>query len=124
MTHRIFVFIAAAIALASAARLTLGQSSQSRTPQMRSLDSKEVVHRGEAVFKLRCAICHYAASTEKKIGPGLRGISERERLSNGQRVDSMTMTRVIQNGGKDMPPMRAQITDAQLRDLLAYLRTL
>jgi len=31
---------------------------------------------------------------------------------------------LIVNGGKDMPPMREQLTDSQIRDLLAYLRTL
>ena len=129
MTRRIFASIAPAALLAGAASLALAQAqsqpqSQTRAPQMRSLDSKETIHRGEAVFKTRCAICHYAGSTEKKIGPGLRGIGEREHFSNGQRVDSASLTRIIQNGGTDMPPLRAQISDAQLRDLLAYLRTL
>lgn len=123
MTRRIAIFFAAALALAVAASPAPGQS-QSRTPEMRALDSKDTIRRGEAVFKQRCAICHYAASTEKKIGTGLRGIGERERFSNGQRVDSATMTRIIENGGKNMPPLRGQITDAQMRDLLAYLRTL
>ena len=124
MRQRIFVFIAAAaFALSGATSFARGQS-QSRQPGMSSLDSKDTIHRGEAVFKTRCAVCHYASSNEKKIGPGLHGISHRERLSNGHRVDSTTLTRIIESGGKDMPPLRGQISDAQMRDLLAYIRSL
>jgi cytochrome c len=123
MKRSIFVFIAAAFTLVGATSFGRGQN-QSHQPGMSSLDSKDTIHRGEAVFKTRCAVCHYASSSEKKIGPGLHGISRRERLSNGQRVDSTTLTRIIEGGGKDMPPLRGQISDAQMRDLLAYIRSL
>jgi cytochrome c len=98
--------------------------AQSRPPEMRAQDTKAMVDRGEDIFKGRCEICHFAASSEKKVGPGLRGLMKGGKRGTPQRWDTAAVTRVIQNGGKDMPGFRAEINEAQLRDLLAYLRTL
>jgi cytochrome c len=91
---------------------------------MRPTDSKESIARGESVYKSHCAICHFAASTEKKIGPGLKGLSKRVKFADGTRNDNQNLVKLIENGGKNMPQSRENISDAQLRDLLAYLRTL
>lgn len=99
-------------------------TAQNHKPDMRPTDSKESIARGESVYKSHCAICHFAASTEAKIGPGLRGFSKRIKFADGTRNDNQNLVKLIQNGGKNMPPLRANISDAQLRDLLAYLRTL
>ncbi len=40
------------------------------------------------------------------------------------RWDTAAVTRIIQIGGKDMPGFHGEISDAQMRELLAYLRTL
>jgi cytochrome c len=98
--------------------------AQSRPSEMRPRDSKETADRGAAVFQNRCEICHFAASSEKKVGPGLRGLMKNGKRGAAPRWDTAAVTRVIQNGGKDMPGFRVEINDAQLRDLLAYLRTL
>jgi cytochrome c len=111
----------AATSLVVLSGVIAGQTSK---PDMRGTDSKEVVSRGEAVYKGHCAICHYAASTEKKIGPGLKGLSKRARFADGTKIDTQSLTRVIQKGGKNMPPLRDDLTDAQIRDLLAYMRGL
>jgi mono/diheme cytochrome c family protein len=58
------------------------------------------------------------------VGPGLRGLMKNGKRGAAPRWDTAAVTRVIQNGGKDMPGFRVEINDAQLRDLLAYLRTL
>src|SRR5439155_5310621 len=44
--------------------------------------------RGKQVFEQKCAMCHFADSDQKKIGPGLKGISKREigRASCRERV--------------------------------------
>jgi cytochrome c len=98
--------------------------AQSKPSEMRPRDTKETADRGAAVFQCRCAICHFAESTEKKVGPGLRGLMKNGKRGAAPRWDAAAVTRVIQNGGKDMPGFRGEINDAQLRDLLAYLRTL
>jgi len=83
-----------------------------------------MVDHGEAIFKEQCAVCHFAHSAEKKIGPGLRGITKRGHFSDGTWANTPNLTRWIQSGGKNMPGFRAQLSDAQIHDLLAYLRTL
>ena len=99
-------------------------TAQNHKLEMRPTDSKESIARGESVYKSRCAICHFAASTEKKIGPGLKGLSKRVKFADGTRNDNQNLVKLIENGGKNMPQSRENISDAQLRDLLAYLRTL
>ncbi len=98
--------------------------AQTHVPEMRPTDSRVAVSRGESVYKSHCAICHFAASTETKIGPGLRGLPKRAKFADGTRNDNQSLVKLIQNGGKNMPPLREDLSDAQLRDLLAYLRTL
>jgi len=98
--------------------------AQTRKTEMRPADTKEAVERGESVFKSHCAICHFAASTEKKIGPGLKELPKRPKFGDGTKNDNQSLTKLIQNGGKNMPPLHEDLTDAQIRDLLAYLRTL
>jgi len=99
-------------------------AAQTRKTEMSPVDSKEAIARGQAVYKAHCSICHFAGNTEVKIGPGLKGLSKRAKFADGTRNDAPSLTRLIETGGKNMPPLRADLTDAQVRDLLAYLRTL
>lgn len=98
--------------------------AQSKPAEMRPRDTKEMADRGAVVFQNHCEICHFAASSEKKVGPGLRNLMKSGKRGAPSRWDTAAVTRVIQNGGKDMPAFRTEINEAQLRDLLAYLRTL
>ena len=97
---------------------------QSHPTEMHAPDTKTMVSHGEAIFNEHCAICHFAASSEKKIGPGLRGITKRGRFSDGTWANTPNLTRWVQSGGKNMPGYRKELSDAQIQDLLAYLRTL
>jgi len=112
------------VILALAISATAWPQAQTRFPEMHAPDSKAMVEHGEAVFKDRCAICHFAASSEKKIGPGLRAITKRGKFSDGTWANTPNLTRWIQSGGKNMPGYRGELSDAQIHDLLAYLRTL
>jgi mono/diheme cytochrome c family protein len=80
--------------------------------------------RGQALFNERCAICHYDQSTAQKMGPGLKGIYARGQFANGRKVDDAAMIRWIENGGKDMPPMKDTLKPGEIRALVSYLRTL
>ncbi len=80
--------------------------------------------RGRQIYAQKCEICHYSASVEKKIGPGLVGLMKRERFRDGMKADDENLRRVIERGGKDMPGYRNSLKPAQIRDLIAYVKTL
>ena len=82
------------------------------------------IARGLIAYNDRCAICHFSESDARKVGPGLKGIYKRGKFGDGGRVDDATIEYRILNGGKDMPPFRSVLTSSQVRDLVAYLKTL
>ncbi len=79
---------------------------------------------GKVVFDHKCEACHFDLSSEKKIGPGLAGLMKRAKFKNGMSADEYHLRRVIDRGGKDMPPFRGLLTEKQIRDLVAYVKTL
>jgi mono/diheme cytochrome c family protein len=83
-----------------------------------------VIARGLIVYKDRCAICHFSESQAKKIGPGLAGIYKRGKFTDGGKVDDASMEKWILSGGKNMPPFKPLLNAIQVRDLIAYLKTL
>ena len=80
--------------------------------------------RGKQVYAQKCEICHYSTSAEKKIGPGLAGLMKRETFHNRMKADDENLRRVIERGGKDMPGFRSSLKTAEIRDLIAYVKTL
>jgi mono/diheme cytochrome c family protein len=82
------------------------------------------VARGKAQFKGNCVICHFEASDKKKVGPGLKGFGARTTFADGTKITDARLHDVIINGGKDMPPFLGIVNDAQIRDLISYLKTL
>jgi cytochrome c len=81
--------------------------------------------RGKQVFEQKCAMCHFADKEEKKIGPGLKGISKRGTFTvNGNKVTTESLTKWIENGDSLMPGMKDVLDAAQIRDVIAYIKTL
>ena len=81
------------------------------------------VAKGKALFE-QCAVCHNANSTEKKMGPGLKGLFNKPKLASGKKVTDETVLARINTGGDGMPAYKDILTDAERNDLLAYLKTL
>jgi cytochrome c len=81
------------------------------------------VDKGKEVFE-QCEACHNADSTEKKMGPGLKGLYKKEKLTNGKPVNDENVKAVINNGGNGMPAYADLLTDEERTNLLAYLKTL
>ena len=79
---------------------------------------------GQKIYAKQCEICHYATSKAKKIGPGLANIYPGGKFSNGKKVDDASMRVWIESGGKDMPGYKGLLKPNEVRDLIAYLRTL
>ncbi|MCC7175966.1 MAG: cytochrome c [Bryobacterales bacterium] len=80
--------------------------------------------RGKTIFSDQCALCHAPDSSEKKLGPGLKGLFKKTKLENGKPVNEGTVRAVIDAGGNGMPGYKDMLTAAQKNDLLAYLKTL
>lgn len=78
--------------------------------------------RGAQVYHEYCAKCHYPTSTHGLKGPGLQAITKVKAMPSGAPPTDDRMTAVIVRGRNMMPA--SQLTDDQLRDLLAYLHTL
>ena len=79
--------------------------------------------KGKAVFK-QCAVCHNPASDVRKVGPGLKGLFKRAKLSNGKPINEANVRAVVESGGNGMPSYRQMLTAAEKDALIAYLRTL
>jgi mono/diheme cytochrome c family protein len=81
--------------------------------------------RGKIVFDKSCGVCHYAESDAKKIGPGLKGLSKRGTFSmNTNKVTEENLKTWIENGDALMPPFKDALDAAQIKDVIAYVRTL
>jgi cytochrome c len=79
--------------------------------------------KGKEVFE-QCSVCHNADSTEKKMGPGLKGLFKHEKLHNGKKVTEENVRATINAGGNGMPAYEEMLTDQERDDLIAYLKTL
>jgi cytochrome c len=81
--------------------------------------------KGKEVFDQKCAMCHFADSDAKKIGPGLKGLSKRGTFTvNGNKVTTESLTTWIENGDSMMPGMKDALEPAQIKDVVAYVKTL
>lgn len=78
--------------------------------------------RGAVVFEAKCARCHYPTSTHSLHGPGLQALTKLKAMPSGSPPTDERLTEVILHGRGMMPA--TPLTDEQLGDLLAYLRTL
>jgi len=101
-----------------------GKSTSEKKPPTNGKASAVSVKAGQSVYNTYCAICHLAASTEKKVGPGLKGLGKREKFSGGEKITDDSLRAWIEKGGKDMPPFKETLTPEQIRDVIAYVKTL
>ncbi len=90
-----------------------------------SKGSSAAAARGKGIFEKSCAVCHYADSDAKKIGPGLKGLSKRGTFSvNNNKVNDENLKAWIENGDSLMPPFKDSLEAAQIKDIIAYVKTL
>ncbi len=78
---------------------------------------------GADTYKAKCAMCHGAdgkASSGMGKTMGLKPLSDPE----VQGMSDADLTALITNGKGKMPAMKGKITDAQISDVVKYIRTL
>jgi cytochrome c2 len=79
--------------------------------------------KGKVVFE-QCAVCHNPDSDEKKMGPGLKGLFKKDKMTNGKKPTDANVRSRIDEGGSGMPAYKDMLSDQEKDDLLAYLKTL
>jgi cytochrome c2 len=79
--------------------------------------------KGKAIFE-QCSVCHNADSDEKKMGPGLKGLFKKDKMTNGKKPTEATVKAKIEEGGNGMPAYKDMLSDGEKDDLIAYLKTL
>jgi cytochrome c2 len=79
--------------------------------------------KGKVVFQ-QCAMCHRGDSAEKKIGPGLKGLFQKDKLLNGKKATEGNIRAQIDGGGNGMPPYKDMLSEQEKDDVMAYLKTL
>jgi mono/diheme cytochrome c family protein len=123
--NRNFLIIGAA-ALAVAGAVFAQEPSPEKSQTKKSANGNAAsVARGKEIFDKKCGICHYADSDAKKIGPGLKGISKRGTFTvNNNKVTDETLRNWIENGDTLMPPFKDVLDPAQIKDVIAYVKTL
>lgn len=115
------------LAAASMTMAVWAQDPPAKTTNKKTASSKSTgsAAKGKEVFDQKCSICHFADSDAKKIGPGLKGISKRGTFTvNNNKVTDENLKTWIENGDSLMPPFKDVLDDQQIKDIIAYVKTL
>lgn len=78
---------------------------------------------GAATFKAKCAMCHGADGTGqtamgKKLG--IRDLS----MADVQKQTDAALTAITTDGKNKMPAYKGKLTDAEIKAVVAFIRTL
>ena len=125
MIQRILVFFSGMMLLLS----LLLAGANAASSQQKDDPKKGDAANGKGIFEENCAICHNADSDEAKVGPGLKGLYHwpPHKLSDGtehkEHTDEIIRKQIVEGGGA-MAPVGGSLSDQELADLLAYLKTL
>jgi cytochrome c len=80
--------------------------------------------KGKGIFGDQCAVCHNSDSAEVKIGPGLKGLFKKGKLTSGAAVNDASVRAKLDAGGNGMPAYKDTLSPAEKSDVIAYLKTL
>jgi mono/diheme cytochrome c family protein len=78
---------------------------------------------GEATFKAKCLMCHGATGAgDTPAGKALnaKSLSDPEAV----KMSDAALLGIAKNGSGKMPPFKDKLTDAELGDVIAYIRGL
>jgi mono/diheme cytochrome c family protein len=76
------------------------------------------IFKGREVYELHCQTCH--GSNGRSVEPGTPDFSRGESLF----APDSELVRELREGGGMKPAYRGMLTDEELRDVVAYVRTL
>ncbi len=80
--------------------------------------------KGAALFKSKCVSCHFADKEETKHGPGLQNILKKGKLPFSKRPSSIeNIKKQLKTPFLTMPSF-VSLSEQEIADLIAYLKTL
>jgi len=79
---------------------------------------------GRRVYDHHCERCHEAYSSKDLQGPSLKHVYRKQYLPSGAPANDDRVSDVIKFGRAKMPGFGPVLTQQQIDDLIAYLRTL
>jgi mono/diheme cytochrome c family protein len=80
--------------------------------------------RGSLLFTQRCASCHFSDKEEVKVGPGLKGLFKKVLLpASGRPATRENIRRQFTHPYRSMPVF-GSLSEQEIADLIAYLRTI
>lgn len=78
---------------------------------------------GKAVFTSKCALCHGADATgNTSVGKSIK--VKNLRSPEVQKLSDADLKAVITTGRNKMPPFKGKLTDAQIDQVISYVREL
>lgn len=78
---------------------------------------------GKNIFASKCSICHGPDGSGKTSMGKALNIADLH-SATVQKMSDADLKNVITNGKNKMPAFKGKLTDAQMGDVLAYIRTL
>jgi len=112
-----------AICCALAVACSLGVAADKKKSKEEVKVAKGDPEKGKEVFQ-QCGVCHNADSTEKKMGPGLKGLFQQEKMTDGKKPTEENVRAKVDEGGNGMPAYKDMLGGEEKDDLIAYLKTL
>jgi cytochrome c2 len=81
---------------------------------------------GALLFKDKgCVLCHATESTKAKMGPGLMGLFDREKLpASGRPATEENVREQLKDPYENMPSFADRLTDKERDQIISYLKSL
>lgn len=79
---------------------------------------------GRRVYDQHCLVCHEAYSSSDRNGPSLMGLYKKKFMVSGQPVNDERVRDITVMGKSKMPAYQGVLSDQEVNDLIAYMKTL
>ena len=93
-------------------------------PSAGKVGTNSMAEKGAALFNQSCSVCHFQDKTETKVGPGLKGLFQREKLPMSGRPVTDADVRLTLKTPFDQMPRFDSLSAEEIDELIAFLKTL
>jgi len=122
------IIVSSALLFIGSESSLLAQSPKGAVPASLQNGNDAQIARGKQTFNDTCAGCHDPLSDTVRNGPGLKGVfaeSGHKHADGTQPVHKLDeVQKKIESGSQAMPPMKGILSDDQISDVIAFLKTL